>query len=151
MKLRKTWYDKIILDDNLSLRYYYIFDDRRHLVGKWVIKDHSSKKYAEISEQAARMICESHDIDFDKDREEVIGRTVKMGDDVQGYRKIILGDSVSVSYETDDCTHTFNFIEESECSESESETEDEDEPIELEIEVKDMKELFNIFETLKRI
>ena len=77
MKQSKTWYTKIDLDENISVRYFYVFDDRKGLENKWVIKNHDKKEYSVITEQAAKMICESHGKDINFDGIEIIGKNNK--------------------------------------------------------------------------
>ena len=81
-KFHLTWYLKIPLTDDLSVRYFFVFDDRPDLKGKWVIKSHSRKEYGVIDEKTAGMIVESHGKTLD-DAVEVTGRNT-----FRGYRKI---------------------------------------------------------------
>jgi hypothetical protein len=46
---RVTHYLKWNITEDLSLRYYITFQDKPDLVGKYVLKTHSTKQYQEIS------------------------------------------------------------------------------------------------------
>jgi len=92
-----TWYIKIPLTEDVSLRYYYTFEDRKHLENEWVIKSHSDKKYATISTDACKLIAKAFSEilgkDVEKDAVEVIGRSVTN----KKYRKI----EIPVTYENE--------------------------------------------------
>ena len=83
-----TWYIKTPLTENVSLRYYFVFEDRKHLENSWVIKNHKDKTYAKISADAGKMISSMFKEIFDKDVEhegvEIIGMSVSNN----RYRKI---------------------------------------------------------------
>ena len=85
MKTHLTWYLKIPLTDDLSVRYYFLFEDKPSLNKKWIIKSHSRKEYSVINEQTAMMILESHNKTLN-DAVEVMGREIKEGI----YRKVEL-------------------------------------------------------------
>ena len=75
-------YFKWKLTDNLSVRYFYNFEDRPIMNGKFAIKNHKQKELIEISKDTAReLICSFCIQTF----EEIIGYNVKK----VGYRKYI--------------------------------------------------------------
>jgi len=74
-KFHLTWYLKIPLTDDLSVRYFFVFEDRPDLKGKWVIKSHLRKEYGVIDEKTAQMIVESHGKTLD-DAVEIVGRNM---------------------------------------------------------------------------
>lgn len=84
-KTHLTWYFKLNLTDDISIRYYLVFEDRRGLERKWVIKSHSTKEYGIIDSKAVKLIINSHNKDL-KDAKEIIGRADNKAD----YKKIVL-------------------------------------------------------------
>ena len=96
-KKHLTWYIKIPLTGDVSLRYYYTFEDRKHLENEWVIKSHEDKKYEIISTDACKLIAKAFSEilgkDVEKDAVEVIGRSVSN----KRYRKI----EMPVTYENE--------------------------------------------------
>jgi len=44
----RTHYKKIELSEDISLRYFFTFDDIPNFENKWVIKSHNKKKYEVI-------------------------------------------------------------------------------------------------------
>lgn len=43
------FYTKWEITDDLSLRFYYLFQDRKHYEGKYFLKSHKKKDYVEIT------------------------------------------------------------------------------------------------------
>ena len=84
-KTHLTWYFKLNLTDDISIRYYLVFEDKRELERKWVIKSHSTKEYGIIDSRAVKLIINSHNKDL-KDAKEIIGRADNKAD----YKKIVL-------------------------------------------------------------
>ena len=84
-KTHLTWYFKLNLTDDISIRYYLVFEDKRELERKWVIKSHSTKEYEIIDSRAVKLIINSHKKDL-KDTKEIIGRADNNAD----YKKIVL-------------------------------------------------------------
>ena len=67
-------YLKWNLTNNLSVRYFYSFDTKLEMVGKFGLKNHKHKQLTEISEETAKeMICSFCVEKFD----EIIGYNVK--------------------------------------------------------------------------
>ena len=67
-------YLKWKITDNLSVRYFYSFDTKSEMIGKFGLKNHKHKQLTEISEETAKeMICSFCVEKFD----EVIGYNVK--------------------------------------------------------------------------
>ena len=75
-------YLKWKITDNLSVRYFYSFDTKSEMVGKFGLKNHKHKQLTEISEETAKeMICSFCVEKF----EEIIGYNVKGF----GYKKYV--------------------------------------------------------------
>ena len=67
-------YLKWKITDNLSVRYFYSFDTKSEMVGKFGLKNHKHKQLTEISEETAKeMICSFCVEKF----EEIIGYNIK--------------------------------------------------------------------------
>lgn len=67
-------YLKWKITDNLSVRYFYSFDTKSEMIGKFGLKNHKHKQLTEISEETAKeMICSFCTEKFD----EIIGYNVK--------------------------------------------------------------------------
>lgn len=67
-------YLKWKITDNLSVRYFYSFDTKSEMIGKFGLKNHKHKQLTEISEETAKeMICSFCVEKFD----EIIGYNVK--------------------------------------------------------------------------
>jgi len=97
-----TWYLKIPLTDDLSVRYFFVFEDRPDLKNKWVIKSHSRKEYGIIDEKTAELIVESHGKTLN-DAIEIIGRNT-----FKGYRKIEIETSETATTENNKHKENFN-------------------------------------------
>ena len=80
------WYLKLDLTEDISIRYFFIFENRPELQGKWVIKSHSKKEYGIIDKKSVELIAKSHNKDIDKDSVEVIARALTN----TKYRRIVL-------------------------------------------------------------
>ena len=73
----RVWYKKYYIfgrESHLSLRYFFIFEDKLEREKRWFLKDHRSKTYEEISPKMAKILIKDAKnrygfIDFD----EVIG------------------------------------------------------------------------------
>ena len=59
-----THYKKIKLNKDISLRYFYSYEDKKHFTNKWVIKSHNQKKYSIIDLKAVELILELHNLDI---------------------------------------------------------------------------------------
>ena len=81
----RTHYKKIELSEDISLRYFFTFDDIPNFENKWVIKSHNKKKYGEINRTVAELIAESHGKTL-SDYIEIIGRQINNN----SYMKIII-------------------------------------------------------------
>jgi len=99
MKYHTTWYLKIPLTDDLSVRYFFAFDDMPKFKNKWVIKSHKTKEYAVLNENAVKLILESHNKTLD-DAVEIIARQ-----EGEYYRKIELNEKNELLSEEDLKTH----------------------------------------------
>ena len=98
-KSHLTHYKKVKLNKDVSLRYFFAFQDRSNLVGKWVIKSHSTKQYSVVDERCASLIALSHKKTL-SDYKEIMGRYVldEKGDAV--YRKVVVSENVAtIEYE----------------------------------------------------
>jgi len=92
-KSHLTHYKKIKLNKDISLRYFFTFEDRLNLNGKWVIKSHSTKEYGIIDERTARLIATAHNKTLD-DYKEIMGRYVaNMSGTGSVYRKVIISNN----------------------------------------------------------
>ena len=80
----RTHYKKIELTDDISLRYFFEFEDIPDFKNKWVIKSHDRKEYEVITRKTAKLIAETHNKTL-QDYVEIIGRETK-----NGYMKIIV-------------------------------------------------------------
>jgi len=80
-----NWYLKLPLSKDISLRYFFIFQNRPELEGQWVIKSHSDKTYGIIDENAVKLIVKLFDKSLD-DMQEIIARRGKN----KLYKKVIL-------------------------------------------------------------
>ena len=91
-----THYKKIKLSKDVSLRYFFSFEDKPQLVGKWVIKSHSTKKYGILDERTAELIADSHNTHLGNYKE-IIGRYISNGVDAPIYRKVLIkGNKVKI-------------------------------------------------------
>jgi len=84
MKEHLTHYKKIKLNKDISLRYFYSYQDRKNLVGKWVIKSHKQKKYSIIDLKAVELILSLHKKNIEN-YTEIRGKVNK-----KGFQKIII-------------------------------------------------------------
>ena len=57
-------YKKIKLSKDISLRYFYSFQARKYLVGKWALKSHSDRKYSIIDNIGVELILRLHNKDI---------------------------------------------------------------------------------------
>jgi len=87
-KLHITHYKKIKLNGDISLRYFFAFEDRPKLVGKWVIKSHSTKRYRVIDRATADLIAMSHNKELNNYKE-IMGRYI-LESMHPTYRKVII-------------------------------------------------------------
>jgi len=95
MKYHTVWYLKIPLTDDLSVRYFFAFDDMPKFKNKWVIKSHSTKEYAILDKKAVELILKSHHKTLE-DAVEIIAR--QQGD---YYRKIEINEKAELFAEED--------------------------------------------------
>lgn len=89
-KAHQTHYIKWKLTDNLSLRYFYSFQDNPDFIGKFVFKNHNKKESVVVSKDTAKELLEFVKEDF----EEIIGYLEK-----DEYKKLVLvgGDIKNIS------------------------------------------------------
>ena len=90
------WYIKIPLNDDLSLRYYLVFEDRKELERKWILKSHSEKKYGEVSKSAVELLCKLFGVD-EEEYEEIVSRKLPNG----VYTKTIVNRKIDRTDEND--------------------------------------------------
>lgn len=90
-KAHQTHYIKWKLTDNLSLRYFYSFQDNPDFIGKFVLKNHSKKESVIISKDTTKELLEFVKEDF----EEIIGYYSEKDE----YKKLVLvgGDIKNIS------------------------------------------------------
>ena len=86
-KIYSQWYLKIDLTEDISLRYYFQFEDRPEFNEKWVLKSHNEKKYAVIDNNTLDLILKSHHKSLNNAKEIIARKITKTK-----YRKIILSD-----------------------------------------------------------
>ena len=99
VKHHRTHYKKIKLNDDISLRYFFSFEDRPQLDGKWVIKSHNSKEYGIVDERTAKLIAMSHNKELSIYKE-IMGRYIFEDNCEPIYRKVIIkGNKSKVYYE----------------------------------------------------
>jgi len=70
-----THYLKWDITDDLSLRYFYAFEDRPELAGKYIIKSHSKRGFDVLNNQA--IIASFKDLAKNTPTKEIIGREIK--------------------------------------------------------------------------
>jgi len=85
MKTHIVHYLKVKLTKDISLRYFFNFEDQPSRNGTWVIKSHDRKEYASIDARVAKLIAESHGKTLDN-HVEIIGRSISDG----VYQKVII-------------------------------------------------------------
>ena len=64
-----THYKKVKITKDISLRYFYTFQDRKNLEGKWVLKSHLKKKYTVIDNNGLELLSMLHNFKIDKYQE----------------------------------------------------------------------------------
>ena len=72
---RAIWYLKWNLTNDLSIRYFYKFQDKPEFENKWVLKSHKDKKYEIINREIAEMLFKAFNL-TDNDAVEIIGRNL---------------------------------------------------------------------------
>jgi len=72
---RTVWYLKWNLTDDLSIRYFYKFQDRPEYENRWVLKSHKDKKYEIINREIAEMLFKAFNL-TDANSVEIIGRNL---------------------------------------------------------------------------
>ena len=77
-KSHLCWYIKISLSEDLSLRYYLVFEDKRELEQKWILKSHSKKKFGVVSKEAVELLCEQFGTNTEE-YEEIVSRKLPNG------------------------------------------------------------------------
>ena len=65
MKENLTHYKKVKITKDISLRYFYTFQTRKHFEGKWVIKSHSKRKYGVINANGIQILKRLYDFNLD--------------------------------------------------------------------------------------
>ena len=81
-KANHIHYIKFNLTDNLSVRYFYNFETKPELIGKFTLKNHKHKQVVEISEETAKEMVKSF---CNEKFEEIIGYNQKKF----GYKKYV--------------------------------------------------------------
>lgn len=64
-----THYKKVKITEDISLRYFYTFQDRKNLEGKWTLKSHSKKKYTIVDNNGIELLNMLHEFDINKYQE----------------------------------------------------------------------------------
>jgi len=72
---RAIWYLKWNLTDDLSIRYFYKFQDKPEFENKWVLKSHKDKKYEIINREVVEMLFKAFNL-TDNNAVEIIGRNL---------------------------------------------------------------------------
>lgn len=70
-----THYLKWNITDDLSLRYFYSFEDRPELAGKYIIKSHSKRGFDVLNNQS--IIASFKDLAKNTPTKEIVGREIK--------------------------------------------------------------------------
>ena len=82
-------YIKFPLTENLSIRYFFSFQNQPEKSGKFYMKNHKEKTYSEIDIESVKELLSN----FCKEKGiEIIGRRVG-----QNYRKVVISDGVLIS------------------------------------------------------
>ena len=87
-KKNRQHYIKWPMNEDMSIRYYFLFEDRPEFEKKYVIKSHNSKLYETISVNMAKKLIKELTLKFTKT--EVIGEKVIDENKNINYRKIII-------------------------------------------------------------
>ena len=85
-KNHANWYVEVALNDDMAIRYYYLFRNKPQLNNQWVIKFLSKKgipQYKTVDEQTAMLIIKSHNKSLKKDKREYISKAVGKNDFVK--------------------------------------------------------------------
>ena len=64
MREHLTHYKKVKITKDISLRFFYTFQARKHLEGQWVMKSHSKRKYGVINHHGRLILKTLHDFDL---------------------------------------------------------------------------------------
>lgn len=64
MRENLTHYKKVKITKDISLRYFYTFQTRKHFEGKWVIKSHSTRKYGVLDFSGIKILQKLHAFDL---------------------------------------------------------------------------------------
>ena len=80
-----THYRKYKLNSDISIRYFYTFEDKRSLENKWIIKSHSKKEYLKLDPTQALKMLSLYGIN-EADYTEIRGKLLPDGD----YEKLII-------------------------------------------------------------
>jgi hypothetical protein len=64
MRENLTHYKKVKITKDISLRYFYTFQTRKHFEGKWVIKSHSTRKYGVLDFSGVKILEKLHSFDL---------------------------------------------------------------------------------------
>lgn len=84
----KTCYHKIHIpgDDELSFRFHYVYEDKKSLVRKWIIKSHTKNKIIPVTEDEIKKLCKELNLKLkDLKQEIVLGIQQK-----KKFRKVII-------------------------------------------------------------
>lgn len=79
-----THYKIIKLDEDISLRFFYTFQDKKNFENKWVLKSHSLKKYSILDKNALTLLLKLHNKDINKYKE-IRGKVTE-----KGFEKIVI-------------------------------------------------------------
>ena len=82
-------YLKFLIGNDISIRFYFQFEDRKEYEGKWFIKSHAGKIYQEIDEKIAKRMIVDSECDF----KEIIGQRIG-----NRYRKIVVENNENVNH-----------------------------------------------------
>ncbi|MEA3314980.1 MAG: hypothetical protein U9Q30_03920 [Campylobacterota bacterium] len=87
-----THYKMIKLDDDISIRFFYTFQDKKNFENKWVLKSHSLKKYSILDKNALSLLLKLHQKDINKYKE-IRGKITQ-----KGFEKIVIKENGKIKH-----------------------------------------------------
>ncbi|RLA76589.1 MAG: hypothetical protein DRG78_18760 [Epsilonproteobacteria bacterium] len=84
MQEHLTHYKKVKITKDISLRYFYTYQDRKHFENKWVLKSHKTKTSSIVDKYMIELLSMLHSFDINNYKE--IRGMVKDGN----YEKVII-------------------------------------------------------------
>jgi hypothetical protein len=84
VKEHLTHYKKIKINKDISIRYFYTFQDKPTFEKKWVLKSHSQRKYSILDKNGLHLLLELHNKDINK-YQEIRGKITN-----KGFEKLVI-------------------------------------------------------------